>query len=117
MPFYSISLDPNNQRNRAALAERARLRGLAEQAREDRADVARALASVVSALEDMKMARVAASTLDDMARAAYDAISERDYMLRRDIDNEYGEGGVGPLYPAEEMDLSELREFFVEDKR
>ena len=116
MPFYSISLDPNNQRNRAELAERARLRGLAEQAREDRADVARALASVVTALEDLKAAAAPASTLDDMARAAYDALSERDHLLRKDIDGEYGEP-LGPLYPAEEMDLSELREFFLEEGR
>lgn len=116
MSRFYISLDPNNQRNRAELAERARLRGLAEQAREDRADVARALASVVTALEDLKAAAAPASTLDDMARAAYDAISERDHLLRKDIDAEFGEP-LGPLYPAEELDLSELRDFFIEERK
>lgn len=114
MPCH-ISLNPYDARNRAAFAERARLRGLADQARFDRVDLHRAYLDLLTALSNLQHCGINPAFLDDIARGAHDEISGRDHVLCRDIDGEYGEP-LGPLYPAEPLDLSELEEFFAEER-
>lgn len=110
------TLNRYDPRHRHAYAERARLRGLADQARGDRGDLHRAYLDLLTALSNLKAAGVKApALLDDTARGFFDAISERDAELRRDIDGENGEP-LGPLVPAEPLDLSELLEFCMEAK-
>ena len=107
-----ITLNPYDQRDKAAFAERARLRGLADQARGDRGDLHRAYLDLLTALSNLKACGVKAD-YDDAARGFHDAISNRDAELRRDIDAEHGEVFC-PLIPAEPLDLSDLEDFFGE---
>jgi hypothetical protein len=107
-----ITLNPYDQRDKAAFAERARLRGLADQARGDRGDLHRAYLDLITALANLKACQVSASFIDDAARLGHDAISDRDFELCRDIDAEAGP--FGPLVPAEPLDLTDLEEFFEE---
>jgi uncharacterized protein YciI len=92
-------------REQARKYDRARLRGLADQARGERGDLHRAYLDLLTALENLKCAGVKAD-FDDHARGFHDAISDRDAELCRDID------AAGDMYDS--LDLSELEEFFIE---
>lgn len=109
----AISLNPYDARDRHAYAERARLRGLASHARSNRQDLHRAYLDLLTALANLQAAGIDSAFIEDTARGAHDAITDRDAALRADIDGEYGEP-LGPLHPAEPLDLSDLTEFWTE---
>lgn len=108
----SISLNPNDPRNKAAAYEKARLKGLASWAREEREDLFVAYRYLVDALERMAEAKISQSLIDEIARGAHDEFVDRDHDLRLDIDGENGEP-LGPLHPTAPIDLSDLEEFFI----
>lgn len=89
----------------AAAYDKARLRGLANQARDSRGQLYRSYLDLATALFNLKCDGVAASALDDLARTGHDAISDRDHQFCKDID------AAGEAFDP--LDLSELEHFFI----
>lgn len=85
--------------------DRARLRGLASQARDSRGQLHRSYLDLATALFNLSCDGVAASALDEIARTGHDAISDRDAAFTRDID------AAGETFDP--LDLSELEHFFI----
>lgn len=92
-------------REAASLYDKARLRGLANQARDNRADLHRSYLDLATALFNLKCDGVDPAFLDEVARGGHDAISNRDAEFTRDID------AAGEAFDP--LDLSELTHFFI----
>jgi hypothetical protein len=95
-----ISLNPYSYRDRHAIVERARLRGLATEAREARQELALATVDLVHALNCLKDAGLPKAEVLDLAAGAYDAIKDADWQHCLTLDE------AGEMYA--EVDLSEL---------
>jgi hypothetical protein len=95
-----ISLNPYSYRDKAAIIERARLRGLATEAREARQELALATVDLVHALNCLIDAGLPKADALDAAAGLRDAISDADWKHCLTLDE------AGEMYA--EVDLSEL---------
>jgi hypothetical protein len=104
--MHGISLNPYSQRDRHAIVERARLRGLATEAREARQELALATVDLVHALSCLKDAGLDKGKVLDLAAGAHDAIKDADWKHCLVLDE------AGEMYL--EPDLSELASLIEE---
>ena len=92
-------------RDAARRYERARLRGLANLARDNRDQLRRSMLDLAAALFNLQCDGLSADALDEIARTGADAVRNRDFEFRKDID------AAGESFDP--LDLSELEHFFI----